>query len=118
MFKEKILPKLILLNTRLILGTYTAFTLPFYTIFQRPWRVLSASKQQWATKEKSADGQYYYWKRLGPPVTLPNDYHLCNTLQEVYLKMKKFEDLEKDKLGYRDVLSAKMKYDSNGLFVF
>nr|XP_027196441.1 long-chain-fatty-acid--CoA ligase 4-like [Dermatophagoides pteronyssinus] len=114
MFKEKILPKLILLNTRLILGTYTAFTLPFYTIFQRPWRVLSASKQQWATKEKSADGQYYYWKRLGPPVTLPNDYHLCNTLQEVYLKMKKFEDLEKDKLGYRDVLSAKMKYDSNG----
>lgn len=33
MIREKILPKLLLLNTRLVVGTYTAMTLPLYAAF-------------------------------------------------------------------------------------
>lgn len=115
--KTTILPKLVLINTRIVLGTYTAVTLPFYTILQKPWRATAASKKQWAKTEKSPDGSYFYWKSNRPPITLPNDYHLCPTFQSLFKKMVASEDLTKPRLAYRNVLCTKVKYDPNGIIL-
>lgn len=114
MFKEKILPKLVLLNTRLVVGTYTALTLPFYTIAQRPWLVLRQAKMKRTSVNMSTDGSYRYWTRHGLPIEHPSNYHLCNSFNEVFRLMRKNEDLEKPRLGFREVLSEKVNYDKNG----
>lgn len=114
MLKEKILPKLVLLNTRLVVGSYTALTLPFYTILQRPWLRFRQSKVRRTQMERSADGSYFFWKRYGPPIALPNNYHTYNSFQEIFEVMKKTEDMDKPRLSYREVFSEKIKYDEKG----
>src|SRR5690625_1935247 len=114
MFKEKILPKLVLLNTRLVVGTYTALTLPFYTVTQRPWQKLRLARARRTVAERSPDGSFQYWKRHGAPITLPNDYHLYRSFNEIFDFMKRNEDRNQPRLSYREVYSEKIKFDHNG----
>lgn len=114
LLKEKFLSKFILLNTRLVVGTYTAATLPFYTVLQRPWAVIRESKQRRTSVELSTDGSYRFWQRHGPPVTHPANYHLCDSFKEVMQMMRQKEDLSKPRLFHRKVYAEKIKLDANG----
>lgn len=118
MIREKILPKLLLLNTRLVVGAYTAVTLPFYAALQRPWRMIQESKRKRTVLEKSADGSYTFWRRHGPPVTHPNGYHTCDSFKEVLAVMREKEDHNRVRLSHREVLAEKIKLDDKGLFTF
>ena len=114
MIKGNILPKLALLNTRLVVGTYTVVTLPFYAALQRPWQVLRLSKAKRTSVTKSADGSYHFWQRHGPPVTHPNNYHLCDSFKEVMHVMRKNEDPLRPRLACREVFAEKIKLDDKG----
>lgn len=111
--KGAILPKLLLLNTRLVVGTYTALTLPFYTLYQRPWRVLREAKAKRATLEQAKDGTYY-WKRHGPPIKHPLNYEVLTSFQELFSAMSRLEDPELLRLGHREVYSEQPVLDESG----
>lgn len=111
--KGTILPKLLLLNTRLVVGTYTALTLPFYTLYQRPWRVLREAKSKRATLERAKDGTYY-WKRHGPPIVHPLNYHEVTSFQQLFSEMAKLEDTELPRLAYREVYNEQPVLDEAG----
>lgn len=111
---SKLLPKLVYWNTRLVVGTYTAVSLPFYTIAQRPWKQLRLARQKRVVVEQSLDGSTY-WTRYGPPVTHPNGYHNHSTFKEIVQMMKSKEDLTVPKLAHRALFCEKVLYDDNGL---
>lgn len=118
MIREKILPKLLLLNTRLVVGTYTAMTLPLYAAVQRPWTVKRVAKAKRTTAHRSADGSYTFWRRHGPPVSHPNGYHTCDSFKEVLQVMRVKEDQNRVRLSQRPVISEKIKVDDKGAFAF
>ncbi len=118
MIREKILPKLLLLNTRLVVGTYTAMTLPLYAALQRPWAVKRVAKAKRTTAHRSADGSYTFWRRHGPPVSHPNGYHTCDSFKEVLQVMRVKEDQNRVRLSQRPVISEKIKVDDKGAFAF
>lgn len=116
MIKGKILPKLVLFNTRLVVGTYTAVTLPFYAAFQRPW-IIRRQREIIRTKvESSNDGSYHFWKRHVPTeVVHPFRYDKCETVKQALEMMRSIEDLNTPRLSYRTVYSEDVRLNENGM---
>lgn len=105
---SKILMNITLFHTKLIVNTYTALSLPFYAIYQKPWQRLKISNQIYSQMiSKTSDS--VVWTRNGPPGTKPITQ--CST----YLEAFKFMDRSRPSIGVREILDEKISFDEEGL---
>ena len=98
-----------LFHAKLFVNTYTALTLPFYTIYQKPWRQLKLSKLVRAQVTYDKDG-HPIWTRNGPPMQSP--YMRYDTYVEALRNM----DRARRCVGYRDVIEEQVNFDEEGIF--
>ena len=96
-----------LFHTKLFVNTYTALTLPFYTIYQRPWQKLKLSKLCRVNKTIDKNGKTI-WTRKGPPGKSPQ--MACRTFVEALDIM----DRSQVSIGTRDVFEERIDLDENG----
>ncbi|KAF7491638.1 Long-chain-fatty-acid--CoA ligase 4 [Sarcoptes scabiei] len=104
---SKILMNITLFHTKLIVNTYTALSLPFYAIYQKPWRKIKLSNIKRTESFKQIDR--VVWLRKGPPGHSPT--LKCRT----YLEALSMLDPSKQSIGIRDVLDEKIEYDEDGM---
>ncbi|KAI7687029.1 hypothetical protein SSS_00449 [Sarcoptes scabiei] len=102
---SKILMNITLFHTKLIVNTYTALSLPFYAIYQKPWRKIKLSNIKRTESFKQIDR--VVWLRKGPPGHSPT--LKCRT----YLEALSMLDPSKQSIGIRDVLDEKIEYDED-----
>ena len=106
-----ILMNVTLFHAKLFVNTYTALTLPFYALYQKPWRKIKLSKLVRTTMTIDNNG-HPVWIRKGPPMQSP--YMKYNTFVEAFSKM----DRLRRSIGVRDVIEEQVNYDEEGkLFV-
>lgn len=105
---SSMLVNLALLPTKAVVNTYTALTLPFYTIYQRPWRKLRLSKSFGVKTYQDQHGRTVY-HRPAPP-NLCHPFYNYSTYNEVLRTL----DPGRVALGVREVLSEKLQVDEHG----
>lgn len=107
MAMSKILMNVTLFHTKIFVNTYTALTLPFYALAQRPWQTLARSKlvrAQVAFDDKGCP----VWTRKGPPMASP--YMKYDT----YVEALKNMDRTRRSVGIRDTLEELVNLDDEG----
>lgn len=104
---SKILMNVTMFHTKIFVNTYTALTLPFYTLYQRPWRTLARSKIARAQVTFDSKG-FPVWTRKGPPMVSP--YMKYDT----YVEALKNMDRSRRSVGIRDVLEELVNLDEEG----
>mgnify|MGYP002714293205 FL=1 len=100
--------KIALWNTKFLVNTYTAITLPFYTVYQRPWQKLRANKSFNVRMEKDKHGRIIYSREAA--IRTDHKYFHCKTYNEALATL----DRNKIKVGQRDIISEELQYDQNG----
>ncbi|OTF72086.1 hypothetical protein BLA29_008177, partial [Euroglyphus maynei] len=105
---SKILMNITLFHTKLVVNTYTALTLPFYTIYQRPWQRLKLSNKIEA-QMISKTSNSVVWTRKGPPGNKP--VLKCST----YLEAFNFMERSRPSIGVREIFDEKISFDEEGL---
>ena len=97
-----------LLQTKLLVNTYTWITLPFYTVAQQPWRVLRAAKSLGVVTTKDKHGRTVY-SRPSPP-TLNHPYYQYKTFPAIFSLL----DRNRKVVGIRDVINEYPTLDKEG----
>lgn len=104
---SKILTNLTLFHTKLIVNTYTAITLPFYAIYQKPWQRLKLADMVLTKSLKKSDR--IIWSRKFPAEKKLPCFQ-CSTYIEAFEKM----DRNRLSIGIRDILDEKIELDDEG----
>lgn len=97
---------LTMFHTKLVVHTYTALTLPFYAMYQRPWQKVKQSDTVYATSTVHEDR--VTWRRNGPKGHFPT--LKCST----YLEAFKLLDPSQKSVGYRNIINEKVEVDEEG----
>ncbi|OTF80109.1 long-chain acyl-CoA synthetase-like protein, partial [Euroglyphus maynei] len=103
-----LMTKFVVLNAKLLVNTYTAITLPFYTIYQRPWQKLRASKLFQIQMYKDKHGRTVYYRNGPTEFDHPFIHHQTVT------HLLKTLNRDRIAVGARDVISEKLQYGENG----
>lgn len=104
--------KAIVGQTKAFVNLYTWTTLPFYSIYQQPWRRLALNKDFNVIKKVDSLGRLIYSRPLQPnPGNVSHDkYYQYKTFPELFDVL----DRSKPVVGIRDVLEEKVAKDSAG----
>lgn len=106
---SKLLINFALLNARVIVNTYTAATLPFYYLYQRPWQKLRLAKSFGVKTTIDEKGRVIY---SGPePPGLKHPYYKYQTVNDILLTL----DRSREAVGIRDVVKETLELDANGI---
>lgn len=106
---SKLLIDFVLLNTKVMVNTYTAATLPFYYLYQRPWQKLRAAKDFGVKRTVDRWGRVIYTR--DPPQKLEHPYYKVNTFPEIFPTL----DRSRLAIGVRDVIKETMELDKDGM---
>lgn len=110
---SKHLVNLFMLKTRLLVNLYTATTLPFYYLAQKPWRTVALAKQI-KSKKLLINGSWV-WVRNEEP---PEHPHLkCGTYVQVMDTMIPMYGPKRPALAYRQVLQEHTQKNPDGSVV-
>nr|XP_027203444.1 long-chain-fatty-acid--CoA ligase 4-like [Dermatophagoides pteronyssinus] len=105
---SNLMVKIALLNTKLVVNAYTAVTLPFYTIYQRPWQKLRAMKSFAVRMEKDKHGRIIYSRQAA--IRPDHKYFHIDTYSKALTTLNRDEP----KIGQREIISEELQYDQNG----
>ncbi|OTF71721.1 hypothetical protein BLA29_011134, partial [Euroglyphus maynei] len=105
---SNLMVKIALLNTKLAVNAYTAITLPFYTIYQRPWQKVRAMKSFNVRMDKDKHGRIIYSRQAA--IRPDHKYLHYDTYNKALASLNR-NDL---KVGQRELLSEELQYDQNG----
>ncbi len=105
---SKFLVNLFMLNTKAVVNAWTFTTLPFYTIYQQPWKKLRLSKSFGVQAIKDRQGRTVYSRPC--PVKVYHPLMTYQTLNEVIPHL----DPKRRAVGYREVLSEEPQLDERG----
>lgn len=103
-----LMKKFLVLNTKFLINSYTAITLPFYTIYQKPWQKLRTSKLFQIQMYKDKHGRTIYYRNGPTKFEHPFIHHRTVT------DLLKTLDRDRIAVGVRDVINEKLQYDQNG----
>ena len=106
---SNLMTKFIVINTKLLVNTYTAITLPLYTIYQRPWQKLRKSKMFQVQMYKDKNGRNIYYRNG------PNELE-CSFINHHRTVTDLLKTLDRNRIavGARNVISEKLHCDQNG----
>lgn len=105
---SKLLINFALLNAKAIVNTYTVVTLPFYTLYQRPWRTLRLAKNFGVQTRIDNNGRTVYSRPA--PAGLEHPYYQLETMVDVFPIL----DRSRKVIGLRDVIQETLELDENG----
>ena len=105
---SKILMNVTLFHTKLIVNTYTALTLPFYAIYQRPWQKIKLSKLMRVQKLIDKNDNFPIWVKKHVDIKSPYMKH------ETYVKSMNYMNRDIKSIGIRDVIEEKVHHDEEG----
>ena len=105
---SKLLAQLALLPAKALVNAYTWTTLPLYTIAQRPWQRVQASKAFAVKVYKDKHGRTVYYRQAPPSIDHP--FFKYSTFPEIVPTL----DRNRRVIGIRDVISEQLALDENG----
>lgn len=93
---------------KIVVTIYTAITLPFYFICQKPWKKVQASTSFQVEQTKDKYGRIIYSRKQKKQP----DSHLFN--YRTYSEALKNLSRDLIKVGRRDIVNEELQYDENG----
>ena len=105
---SKILMNVTLFHTKLIVNSYTALTLPFYALYQKPWQKVKLSKLMRVKKLIDKNDKFPIWVKKEVAIKSPYMKH------ETYVKAMNYMNRDVQSVGIRDVIEEKVHHDEEG----
>ena len=104
----KFLQDVSLLPAKLFINMYTALSLPFYALYQAPWRRLKASRAIRTRSYIDPANGHRVWMRDGPPM---RSFHMKYA---TYVEALQHLDRSRQSIGVRDVINEVAALDEHG----
>lgn len=100
----------LLVSVDFLLNSYTIITLPIYSLFQKPEKVLKASNRTRSRRIKFGNSKFaYYVPKWNPISTVADD---VKTIVQLFDSIGKYISLDRPALGYREVMNQKAQIAS------